>query len=360
MNKEEFAARRENLRRILKEEKLGALLVTLDANRYYLSGFELTDGQSDESAGCLLITAQGKDWLCTDARYEEAALRLWNASEIFIYSGAGSGGYAGQINKLLKDNVKGELGVEANCVSLSFYQVACAGLSTVPADGLVQRLRIIKSPEEIAAMEASCAITHSMLNWLPGVLAHGRTEEQIAWDIEQFFRNHGAEGLAFASIVAIGSNAALPHARPGQTAVSENCCVLVDIGCRYKDYCSDQTRTFWVGDTPPDYFLRTLKQVQEAQRRAIELIRPGAICKDVHAAAYNYFESLGLAKHFNHGLGHGIGLQTHELPRLNAKSETVLRPGMMVTVEPGLYYPEWGGVRWEYTVLVTEDGCKIL
>lgn len=359
MDRQTYETRRENLRRLLKEQELDAMLITLDANRFYLSGFELQDGQTNESSGCLLITAGGHDWLCTDARYEEAAIQLWEREGVFIYSGAGAGGYAGQINRLIKDNVKGNLGIEARCISLAFYEAVTEGVPVKRADGLVERLRIIKSPEEIAIMEESCAINHKLMSWLPGVLAHGRTEEDIAWDIEQFFRNNGASGLAFDSIVGINANAALPHARPGKTGITENCCVLVDVGCRYQDYCSDQTRTFWVGNNPPDHFLRTLEQAKEAQKRAISVIRPGVSCQEVHEAAYKYFDSLRVAEFFNHGLGHGVGLQTHEPPRLNSRDTTTLQPGMVVTVEPGLYYPEWGGVRWEYMVLVTEDGCRI-
>ena len=357
MNRYTYEERREKLRALLKEKQLGAMLVTLDANRYYLSGFELQDCQTNESSGCLLITAEGRDWLCTDARYTEAAHKLWESRNVFIYSGAG--GSAAQINRLLKDHVKGTLGVEAHCISLAFYNAVAEGLQVQWADGLVEKLRIIKSGEEIAAMAESCKLNHNLMNWLPGVLTYGRTEEQIAWDIEQFFRNQGSSGLAFDSIVGINANAALPHARPGKDFITENCCVLVDVGCRYSDYCSDQTRTFWVGSKAPDYFLKTLELVKEAQQLAIQAIRPGMACKDVDLAARRLFEKHGVEKFFNHGLGHGVGLQTHEPPRLNARDETILQPGMVVTVEPGLYYPEWGGVRWEYMVLVTEDGHMI-
>ncbi|MDR2825540.1 MAG: aminopeptidase P family protein [Deltaproteobacteria bacterium] len=361
MDNKIYQERREKLRKLLKEQNLGGMLVTLDANRFYLSGFELLDAQTNESSGCLFITTEGKGWLCTDARYEEAALKLCKAAtdfEVFIYSGAG--GYATQINRLLKDKLKNALGFEALCISQGFFEEVTAGLSIARADGLVEKLRIIKSPDEIAIMQASCALNHTLLNWLPGVLTYGRTEKNIAWDIEQFFRNHGAGGLAFDSIVGINTNAALPHARASDSSIGENCCVLVDVGCRLDDYCSDQTRTFWVGNKVPEHFLKTLEQVKEAQKQAIAAIKPGVICKAVHAIAYKYFETQGVARHFNHGLGHGVGLQTHEQPRLNARDETVLKPGMVVTVEPGLYYPEWGGVRWEYMVLVTEDGCRIL
>lgn len=357
MNKETFAARREKLRPLLYKNGLDALLVTLDANRYYLSGFELIDHQMDESSGCLLITASGKDWLCTDARYHEAAMRLWDKDAILIYGGATAGH---EINTLIRDAVKGTLGFESRCINVAFYDEIRDGIQTQKADGLVGELRVIKEPAEIAAMEASCRLNHKMMEWLPGVLAPGRTEAQTAWDVEQFFRNNGAQGLAFDTIVAVDANAALPHAIPGDTPIQENCCVLIDAGCRLNDYCSDQTRTFWIGNKMPPHFFRTLEQVKEAQRLAIEAIHPGVVAKDIYFTAWNYFDKLGVAKHFNHGLGHGVGLQTHEATSLGPRNETVLRPGMIITVEPGLYYPEWGGVRWEYMALVTEDGVRTL
>ena len=132
--------------------------------------------------------------------------------------------------------------------------------------------------------------------------------------------------------------------------------VLVDVGCRLEDYCSDQTRTFWVGEKPTERFKKTLEAVQEAQHKAIRAIHPGVLACDVYKAARGHFESLGVAEAFTHG----VGLETHEGPSLNGRNKTPLEPGMIVTVEPGLYFPEWGGIRWEHMVLVTEDGCRVL
>lgn len=340
------------------ERGLGALLVYMDANRYYLSGFELHDPQINESSGCLILTADGRDWLCTDPRYAEAALEIWDKDSLFIYSG-GKEAAAG-INALLRGRSKGVLGFEARCLSLDFYQEVTRGLSTQRADGLVESLRMIKDAEEIERISVSTALNHRLMALVPELLRPGRTEKETAWEVESFYRSRGAEELAFPSIVAVGVNAAKPHAVPGDSRVRENCCVLVDCGCRLHDYCSDQTRVFWVGDKEPDYFRQALDRVREAQRLAIEAVRPGVSCRAVYAAARGYFERLGVAEHFNHGLGHGIGLQTHEAPSLNSKSEVILRPGMVTSIEPGLYYPEWGGVRWEYLALVTEDGCRTL
>ncbi|MCC8194638.1 MAG: Xaa-Pro peptidase family protein [Deltaproteobacteria bacterium] len=356
MDATRYAERREKLRGLMRGKNLSALLLTLDANRFYVSGFELEDHQVNESSGCILVTADGNDWLCTDARYDDAAKRLWDPSRIFIYGGDA----AKAVNTLVRDKVSGVVGFEESAMTVRFHKEFSEGLRLEPADGLVEELRMVKEPEEIARMEASAALNHKLMEWLPGNLAVGVTEEEIAWSVERFFRENGAQSLAFPCITAVGANAALPHAMPGKTAITENTCVLVDVGCRLDDYCSDQTRTFWVGDKPSESFMETLSLVRTAQEKAIEAIRPGVKASDVYAVARNHLDEHGVGRYFTHGLGHGVGLQTHESPSLNPRNHTVLRPGMVVTVEPGLYYPEWGGVRWEYMALVTEDGCRLL
>jgi Xaa-Pro aminopeptidase len=166
--------------------------------------------------------------------------------------------------------------------------------------------------------------------------------------------------MAFDPIVAVGPNAALPHAVPGEDTVEQDGLVLVDLGGRFGGYCSDQSRTFWTGSEPSEEFKRTLAQVREAQAAAIDTLRPGLAASEAYAVARRSFEKYGVAEHFTHGLGHGVGLETHERPSLSPSSEAELRSGMVVTVEPGLYYSGWGGVRWEFMVLITEDGCEIL
>ena len=357
MDRAVFENRREKLRRLMHDAGLAALLVTLDANRYYLSGFELMDAQMNESSGRLVLMPDGRDWLCTDSRFHTAACRLWDEERIFIYKGAAME----QINTLLKDNVSGPVGFEARNISFDDYEKVSAGLRMQRADGMVEALRMLKDAEEVRRLEKACALNHRLMEWLPGgALLPGRTEVQVAWDVEQFFRNNGAEGLSFSSIVAVNANAALPHAEPGQDRITENCGVLIDVGCRLNDYCSDQTRSFWVGPRPDPLFAEHLAYIQEAQAKAIKAIRPGVKCSDVYTEAAKYLDERGVLPLFTHGLGHGIGLQTHEAPSLGQLSEAVLKPGMVVTVEPGLYVPGRGGVRWEYMILVTEDGARVL
>lgn len=359
-----FAQRREHVRKKLVEKGLSALLVSAAANRFYLSGFELHDPQPGESAGCLVIgLTPEQDWLCTDARYTVAAGRLWNPDRVFTYAQ----GAMAEVGELLVREAKGEVGFETKALSLAQWGVlekSTTGLHFTAADTLVEELRIIKDADELARIKRSFTLNHQLMAHVEVRLANlepGMTEASLAWEIERYFRDHGATEQAFTGIVAYNENAALPHCIPSdKVLIREGGLLLVDVGCRVANYCSDQTRTLWCGRHPSDDFLRTMELVREAQRRGIEAIRPGVLACDVYAAAWNYFAQKGVEAHFNHGLGHGIGLETHEAPSLNRRNQTVLQPGMCVTVEPGLYYPAWGGIRWEYTVVVTEDGCEVL
>jgi len=352
------AARRDRLRAAIRREGLSALLVSLSANRYYLSGFELHNPQENESAGMVLVTADGADLLFTDPRYRDSALRLWPEAGLRIYRNNAPS----VIGETVSSLGVGALGLEAQGISLEFFDQCAASLASSVeirrTNGLVEQLRLIKSPEELDCMRAACALNHAMMAWLPSAALPGRTEAEVAWDIEKFFRDRGASELAFAVIVGRGENAALPHCLPGDDRLRQDDLVLVDAGCRVRDYCSDQTRTLWLGANPSARFRDTLHAVQEAQRRAIALIRPGIPCNEVFQAAWDHFVKLGVSDAFTHGLGHGVGLETHEGPSLNHVSTLPLEPGMVVTVEPGLYDPAWGGVRWEYMVLVTDDGNR--
>ena len=346
-----YAARRERLRRAMRARGLDALLVSQAANRFYLSGFELHDPQCNESAGRLIVTADGRDWLATDARYLDAAARLWDQERIFIYGGDA----AKDLHSLLR-RCGGRVGLEARGVSLAFARAldqAGAGPRFEAADGLVEHLRRIKEPCEIAALERSFALNHKLLQWVEGQLEPGRTEKELSWAIERFFRENGAGELAFANIVAVGRNAALPHAIPGEDAVTENCPVLIDVGCRVDAYCSDQTRTFWAGDAPAPEFRRTLALVREAQEAALKKMRPGLPLREVYALARAVFEKAGVAEAFTHGLGHGVGLETHEAPSLSPRAEGVLEPGLVVTVCAG-NTPFW----WRKAACGFCDACR--
>ncbi len=359
MNKDQFLERREKLRALFPEKGLSALLVSHAANRFYLSGFELHDPQCNETAGWLLITKDeggATDLLLTDPRYEDAAKRLWPEEQIYIYSSAGRD----KTRQFIKSRVGGTIGVESRSLNIETFRFLAQDLALEPTVGLVEQLRIIKEPEEVITLERSISLNHQVMRRAPDMLVPGTTEMDVSWEVEKAFREIGATELSFPSIVAVGPNAALPHHIPGHDVVGRNSLVLIDCGGRFENYCSDQTRTFWVGDKVPDRFTRTREYVQEAQNKAIESIRPGVPIADVYKVARNCFASHSVETRFTHALGHGIGLETHEPPSVGPNTPGELQAGMVITVEPGLYYPDWGGIRWEFMIHVTEEGARIL
>ncbi len=360
MNKMIYQARRDKLREKMSVLGIDALMVSYAPNRYYLSGFELHDGQCNETSGYLIIAKDGNDLLCTDSRYDLASQEVWDKEYVHIYRGDLPTFY----NTLIKQKGYSRVGFDEHCLTYAFIQKAFDGVNITPAHGLVEDLRVIKDAEEIKAMKISAALNHKLMEHLPSYLEENLhknlTEKDVAWYIESYFRNHGASGNAFKPIVAKNEHAALPHCIPSDTIITEDSLLLVDVGARLNDYNSDQTRTFWVGKNPSDRFKTVLEQVQASQQAAIDILRPGLTGREAYMAAYESFAKIGVEKFFTHNLGHGVGLETHEAPRLSPLSDTVLEPGMIVTVEPGLYYSDWGGIRWEYMMLITENGAEKL
>ncbi len=355
-----YKQRRENLRKKLFDNNLDALLVSCPTNRYYLSGFELRNGQCNETSGYLLITKDGKDILCTDPRFDLAAKEVWEEDKVEIYTSSNPEFY----NKLLKSLPYTNIGFDEEQLSYKFAQKAFEGISHSPAHGLIEELRVIKDADEIQRMRETMSLNQTLMEHLPIYLEENIhkniTEKDLAWYIESYFRTLGASENAFDPIVGLNQHAALPHYVPSDTVLTEESLLLIDVGARLNDYNSDQTRTFWIGQEPSDRFKTVLEQVQMAQQAALDILRPGITGKEAYDASYAYFQKHNVEKYFTHGLGHGVGLETHEAPRLTKTSDTVLEKNMIVTVEPGLYYADWGGIRWEYTVLITEDGCEIL
>ena len=351
-----YKQRRDNLRQKLEQENLQALLISYPTNRFYLSGFELHDCQCNESSGHILIQKNGNDILFTDSRFLEVAKSLWKEENIIIYQNQ-----IEDIRLYLKNSIKGKIGIETTIVSHNFYEQLSQGLELEPAEGLVEELRIIKDDKEIQTLKQSVALNHKLFKWLPTIFKEGMSEAEIAFKIEMFFKENGATENSFPPIVAINQNAARPHHLPSlETKLVENCHVLIDVGARYNDYCSDQTRTFWFGEKIDPKFQEMLMQVQEAQAEAIKILAPDLPCCEAHIKAVEIFKKYGVEKAFTHSLGHGVGLDVHEEPRLSTRSKRLLKPNMIVTVEPGLYYPDYGGIRWEYMVRITENGNEIL
>ncbi|MFL5846989.1 MAG: M24 family metallopeptidase [Solirubrobacteraceae bacterium] len=232
-------------------------------------------------------------------------------------------------------------------------------VEAVPAGGLVEELRFIKDAGELDKLRAAARLADEALTDVLTRGLAGRTELEVATDLEFTMRRLGAESASFPPIVAAGPHGALPHAHPRKETIPENTLVVVDWGAMLDGYASDCTRTFATGELDPRD-RAVYDKVLEAQEAALEAVRPGPTGREIDAVARDIIEAGGHAEHFGHGLGHGVGLEIHEGPRLSKQGEVAMRPGMVVTVEPGIYVPGAVGVRIEDLVAVTEDGREVL
>jgi Xaa-Pro aminopeptidase len=246
-----------------------------------------------------------------------------------------------------------QLAFEAQGITFGTYRTLKAAVDELPAtdrpnlaptDNLVEALRVIKEPEEIEALDKAVALGDAAFQHVAQMVEPGWTEKQIAWEIEKYGREHGAQGLSFPTIVAAGPWGAMPHAQPRDHVVQEGDGIVIDMGVNLDGYMSDLTRTIFVGK-PDDKFRKIYDIVLAAQLSAEEMVTAGMTGGETHMIAHRVIEEAGYGDNFGHGLGHGVGLQIHESPRVSRTSDDVLEEGMIFTVEPGIYLPGWGGIR---------------
>jgi Xaa-Pro aminopeptidase len=348
-----YLARRDKLREDLGSLELDALVVSSPANVAYLTGFT-----GDSST---ILVGRDRDTVMSDGRFTTQLNQECPDLEAFIRPSTRT------MNQAIAE-VAGSLGVrrlgfEAATLSVADHQSLRKALPEVALVGTTERveaLRQIKDEPEIAAIREAIRYAEDAFLMLRSELRVGATEKEVADQLEANLRRCGATGSSFPPIVAVGARAALPHARPTETTrIGDEDFVLIDWGATGRPYKSDLTRVVVTGKVTPE-FEKIYRIVLTAQQRAIEAIRPGAKAHDVDAEARSVIEQAGFGRFFDHGLGHGLGMDIHEAPRLRKESETILQPGMIVTVEPGIYLPDWGGIRIEDDVLVTPEGCEVL
>ncbi|HEX9774936.1 MAG TPA: Xaa-Pro peptidase family protein [Actinomycetota bacterium] len=348
--------RRDAVRAQLDRLGVEGVLVTKPVNVRYLTGFSGSNGQ---------LLVGDADAFLTDPRYEEQSARECPDVERMIYStsaktiGEAAGMHAA-LGTLVERLGIQRLGVEAGHMTLAAAHAIrekLPVLTLVETNEVVETLRRVKDEGEISSIGRACAYADQALGELLGALRDGMTEVECAAVLEDAMRRSGSEGASFPTIVAFGEQAAEPHHQPGRRALRAGDLIKLDFGAICDGYCSDMTRTIAFG-TPSEEMTEVYRLVAGAQQAGVEAVRAGVTCGDVDAAARGYLREKGYE--FGHGTGHGLGLEVHEAPPVRAGAQQVLEPGMVITVEPGIYLPGIGGVRIEDSVVVREGGCDIL
>lgn len=346
--------RLERWREVQKETGADAVLAASPANIRYLSGFAGTESY--------LYLSEKHQVILTDSRYTLQAKEESGGMEVRTIEG--KRGYGQLLKKLLEEDGVGKLGFEDGTM---LYRTVLklqeeAGLDSeqwIPLGEALSMLRVRKSPEEIELLARAEQIGDAAFSYILERLQPGVTELEIAAQIEYFMRTQGAEDKSFDTIAAFGLHSAMPHAVPTGKKLEIGDFVTLDFGCKYQGYCSDMTRTVVMGKAS-ERQKEIYRVVLEAQQAVLAKLQAGMTGREADAIARNIITQAGYGSYFGHGLGHSVGLEIHERPALSPRDETVLEPGMIVTVEPGIYVPGTGGVRIEDMVAVTEEGCRNL
>jgi len=338
---------------LLRGKRRAVFVETGMENIRYLTGFT--------GSSAYLVFSEKKSTLITDSRYASQAREevKKNGFAVKIYKKGLFSVISGEIKKL---SHRGPVGVDGGGLSYSFYEklkLALKPLSLRPISNVTGLIRMVKEPSEIELIKKSAAILEAGFKKAEKVLRLGLAERDAARRVEDFFISRGAEGVSFESIVASGPRSALPHGKASHKEIKKGELVVMDMGVSFKGYCSDATRTFAIGRSTA-LQKKIYRIVKEAQLLAIERIRDGVKASYVDAAARGHIRKAGYGRYFGHGTGHGLGLAVHEGPGIGPGSKDVLSAGMVVTVEPGIYIPGWGGVRIEDMALVNKDGCELI
>ena len=346
------------VRQRLVHEGLTAIVVLGKADCLYLTGFT-------GEAASVCVTAD-ELVLFTDPRFTVQAEKEAPEVRLEIFTEGRDDLLPGLLEELLPSEGRDRqvVGIDPTYLTVKRWDnlrplLEQAGLQWKLAADVVESCRQVKFPDELEAMRASATLVTSAFEYLESSRVIGRTEMDVALDVEMFLRKNGSEGVAFPFIVATGARGAMPHAEASDTMIQQGQLIVFDLGAVVRGYASDITRTYAAG--PIDEELRQAYQlVQEAQAEAVAAARAGVPCKDLDAVARDHLAAGGLADRFVHSLGHGVGLEVHEAPNVSLRSEAVLESGMVVTIEPGVYFPGRGGIRIEDTIVITEDGAEIL
>jgi len=337
-----------NFKDFMQEGDLDAVLITNPYNRRYLSGFT-------GSSGYLLITKEFR-YMLTDFRYIEQATKQCSYYEIIDFFNEG---LIQTLNTLVDKHKIKSIGFENGHLTVKEFKhlESSIAIEWVEIDNMVEKIRMIKDENEIELIAKAASIGDAAFSHIITVIKPGMTEIDVAIELEFFMKKQGASKLSFDTIVASGKRSSLPHAVPTEKIIAEGDFVTLDFGCIYNGYCSDMTRTIVVGHAS-DKQKEIYNIVLEAQLYAVNNVKAGILGKVGDAFARDIISKAGYLKNFGHGLGHSLGLEVHEQPRFSLLSEELIEEGMIMSVEPGVYIPDFGGVRIEDLVLMTKEGIR--
>ncbi len=355
-----FLARQKKLREHLATTRFDALLISHLRNIRYLCGFT-------GSAGFLLVEEQGSVFL-TDVRYDTQAREEVKGAKVVIARGALLRELGERIGDRHKRRGGSTIGVEGDHMTLAekkqLMGMLPTGVRLSSAAATVERLRMVKDADELEKIRAAVRLGATLFDRALEVMRPDVKETEVAAEMEYAARKSGAEEMSFPTIIASGARSALPHGRASEQVIATGGFVVCDFGVILAGYCSDQTRTVWVGASPGASSGKEARSayeaVRDAQRAAIGAVGPGISVAEVDAAARRVLNKAKLGRYFTHSTGHGVGLEIHEMPRVATGQKEILKPGMVITIEPGVYFPGKWGIRIEDMVAVTESGSEVL
>jgi len=345
-----FARRLEVVRRTITESRLQGFVVTSLPNIRYLTGF------TGSNAILLLLPESGL--IITDNRYKtQVAEEVSSVKRIAV-----QGSLVEKVSNVLNNNRRKRLGIEARSLTVATFrnlQRTLGKTTLVPTADVIERIRAFKDEDEISKIKRAAKITDRVFNKILAILKPGVRELEIAAEINYWHRHYGAQSEAFDPLVASGARGALPHGRASEKRIRESEMVTIDLGCTVEGYHCDMSRTVSLGK-PPAEMKAVYETVLEAQRRSLDRALSGTPVRALDAIARTCIRRKGYGKFFCHSLGHGLGLEVHELPHVSSKSEEVLGDGSVITIEPGVYIPKFGGIRIEDDVVIRKNGNEVL
>jgi methionine aminopeptidase type I len=338
-----------SIEEITKNNNLDAVLFFSPENRFWLTDFH-------SSLGYLFVVRQ-KSYLFVDGRYITGAQKNISNKQIEVKLWRNWV----DIKKFLQEKNIQRLGFEKEYVTVAQLEAWKKQVPEVDWVGIeTSKIRIIKTKKEIERMRQAAQITDQVYQKLLKIVKPGMSEKELAKFVRNFFEELGVEELSFDTITVSGENGALPHGQPSDKIIKEGELITVDFGCKYQGYCSDFTRTFVVGKEINPKLKEIYQIVQEAQWKGIQAVKAGVKCSEIDQVVRGYIQQKGYVEYFIHSTGHGLGIEVHEAPSISWLDNTILQPGMVITIEPGIYIPDLGGVRIEDDVLVTRDGFELL